>query len=258
MSTDHHVGYVKSETHKGVGIIEFFHPQSNSMPGYLLQELAKAIRHAGLDPDIYLIVVKSAGDKTFCSGASFEELSSIKTEEQGKKFFSGFAQVILAMRDCPKFIIGRIQGKCVGGGVGLAAAMDYCFAVEDVEIKLSELSIGIGPFVVGPAVERKIGLSAYSQLAIDSNNWRNAEWAKRKGLFAEVHPTIDDMDEAIRKLAISLVHSSVEAMAELKKITWHDTDHWDRMLMERAAMSGRLIITPASKEVIARLRAKVK
>ena len=258
MSTDHHAGHVTSETHKGVGTIEFSHPQSNSMPGYLLQELAKAIHHAGLDPDIKVIIVRSSGEKTFCSGASFEELSSIKTEEQGKKFFSGFAQVILAMRDCPKFIIGRIQGKCVGGGVGLAAAMDYCLAVEDVEIKLSELSIGIGPFVVGPAVERKIGLSAFSQLAIDSNNWRNADWAKRKGLFAEVHPTIDGMDEAIQKLAISLVHSSVEATAELKKITWRATENWDKLLPERAAMSGRLILTPASKEVIARLHAKVK
>ena len=258
MSIDHHAGHVKSETHKGVGTIEFSHPQSNSMPGYLLNELARAIHRAGLDPDIKVIVLRSSGEKVFCAGASFEELASIQSEEQGKKFFSGFAHVILAMRDCPKFIIGRVQGKCVGGGVGLAAAVDYCVAVEAADIKLSELSIAIGLFVIGPAVERKIGLSAFSQLAIDASNWRNSEWAKRKGLFAEVHPTIEEMDESIQKLALSLGRSSSEAMLELKKISWKTAENWDTLLIERAALSGRMVMSAASKEAISRVKTKVK
>ena len=178
-------GYVKSETHNGVTTIEFFHPQSNSLPGKILEELAKEIHFAGTHAETKVIVLKSDGEKAFCAGASFDELLQIKTEAEGLQFFSGFAHVINAMRKCPKLIIVRIQGKCVGGGVGLAAAADYAIATEKADIKLSELAIGIGPFVVGPAVERKIGVAAFSALSIDATMWRNSEWAKKKGLFAE-------------------------------------------------------------------------
>src|SRR5579872_4896628 len=180
-------GHVKVERHKGVTTIEFFHPQSNSLPGRLLEELTRQVHGAGNDPETRVIILRSAGEKAFCAGASFDELLSIKDEEEGLLFFSGFAHLINAMRKCPQFIIARIQGKCVGGGVGLAAAADYAFALAGADIKLSELAVGIGPFVVGPAVERKIGLSAFSTLAIDASMWRSAEWARKKGLYAELH-----------------------------------------------------------------------
>lgn len=249
-------GYVKKELHKGIATIEFFHPQSNSLPGKILQELASAIYVAGKDPEIKLIILCSAGDKVFCSGASFDELAAIKNEEEGLKFFSGFANVINAMRTCSKFIIGRIQGKCVGGGVGLAAAVDYAIAVEGADVKLSELAIGIGPFVVGPAVERKIGLSAFSQLAIDAAMWRNAQWAGRKGLYTEIHASIDEMDKSILKLAEDLLRSSPDAMAEMKKIFWKGTEHWDELLIERAAISGRLVLSDFTKKAIEKFKKK--
>src|SRR3954463_16650038 len=211
-------GYVKSEVHNSVATIEFFHPQSNSLPASILEELRKEIHWAAHDDDTQVIILQSAGDKAFCAGASFEELSAIRTAEQGLTFFSGFAHVINEMRKCPKLIVGRIQGKCVGGGVGVAAATDYCIATEKAEVRLSELAIGIGPFVVGPAVERKIGLSAFSQLAIDATLWRSADWAKRKGLFAEVHTSIENLDESVYRLANSLAHYNPEALAEMKKI----------------------------------------
>ncbi|MBK6828838.1 MAG: enoyl-CoA hydratase/isomerase family protein [Chitinophagaceae bacterium] len=248
--------YVRSELHQGVKAIEFFHPQSNSLPGALLRELASAITHAGEDPDAKLIVLRSAGDGAFCAGASFDELTAIKTEAEGLQFFSGFALVINAMRNCPKLIIGRIQGKCVGGGVGLAASVDYAIATEAADIKLSELAVGIGPFVVGPAVERKIGTSAFSQLAIDASMWRNAEWARRKGLFAEVHPDATALDEAIRRLSGTLAHSSPQAMAEMKKVFWKGTEHWETLLFERAAISGRLVLSDFTKNAIAAFKAK--
>jgi len=248
--------YVKSEIHKGITTIEFFHPQSNSLPGRLLDELMTAIHGAGNDVDTKVIVLRSAGERAFCAGASFDELAAIRTKEEGLKFFSGFANVINAIRTAPKFVIGRIQGKCVGGGVGLAAAVDYAIAVEDAEVKLSELAVGIGPFVVGPAVERKIGVSGFSQLAIDATMWRSSDWARRKGLFAEVHPSMDEMDESILRLSETLSHSSPEAMAEIKKVAWHGTDHWDKLLLERAAISGRLILSEFSKNAIAAFKKK--
>jgi len=248
--------YVKKELHKGIATLEFYHPQSNSLPGALLNELAHTISHMAHDPNVLVIILKSSGEKAFCAGASFDELVAIKNEVEGLKFFSGFAHVINAMRKCPKLIIGRIHGKCVGGGVGLAAAVDYAIAVEGSDIKLSELAIGIGPFVVGPAVERKIGTSAFSQLAIDASSWRNADWAKRKGLFSELHPTIEDMDESISKLANTLSHSSPEAMHEMKKIFWKGTDHWDELLIERAKISGRLVLSEFTKNAIAKFKAK--
>src|SRR3954463_13292029 len=249
-------GYVKSEVHNSVATIEFFHPQSNSLPASILEELRKEIHWAAHDDDTQVIILQSAGDKAFCAGASFEELSSIRTAEQGLTFFSGFAHVINEMRKCPKLIIGRIQGKCVGGGVGIAAATDYCIATEKAEIRLSELAIGIGPFVVGPAVQRKIGLSSFSQLAIDATMWRNADWARRKGLYAELHSNVENMDESIRRLSNQLSHSSAEAMAEMKKLLWHGTDEWDELLPHRAEISGRLVLSNFSKEAISKFKSK--
>ncbi len=249
-------GYVSVHNHNGISEIEFYHPQSNSLPSKILHELAIQITTSGTDKDTKLIILKSKGEKVFCSGASFDELANISTEEAGKKFFSGFAHVINAMRKCPKFIIGRIQGKCVGGGVGLAAAVDYAIATNNSDIKLSELAVGIGPFVVGPAVERKVGLSSFSQLAIDATMWRNADWAKRKGLFAEMHETIENMDESIARLAKTLSKSSAEAMTAMKKMMWKGCEHWDELLIERAAISGKLVLTEFSKVAIEKFKAK--
>ena len=249
-------GYVKSETHKGITTIEFFHPQSNSLPAKILHDLAVAIQHAGEDPDTIVVLLRSAGEKAFCAGASFDELTAIKNEKEGLAFFSGFANVINAMRLCPKFIVGRIHGKCVGGGVGLAASLDYAIATEAAEVRLSELAIGIGPFVVGPAVERKIGISAFSQLSIDASHWRNADWARRKVLFAEVHSTVEEMDEAIHRLTHTLSHSNPEAMAEMKKIFWKGTEHWDHLLIERAKISGRLVLSDFTKDEIEKFKAR--
>jgi methylglutaconyl-CoA hydratase len=249
-------GHVKSEFHNGVTTIEFFHPQSNSLPLKILDELAQAIHRAGNDDETKLVILQSAGDKIFCAGASFDELAAIQNAEQGLQFFSGFAHVINAMRICPKFIIARVHGKCVGGGVGLVAASDYVVATEQADIRLSELSIGIGPFVVGPAVERKIGISAFSQLTIDAGMWRNAQWAGRKGLFAEVHPTLDGMDESISKLCQTLIHSSPQAMAEIKKILWKGTENWEQLFYERAAISGKLVLGSFARQAIEKFKIK--
>lgn len=249
-------GHVKTETHNGVTTIEFFHPQGNSLPHRILEELVHAIHGAGNERDTRVIVLRSAGEGAFCGGASFDELAAISTKEEGLQFFSGFAHVINAMRKCPKFIIARIHGRCVGGGVGLAAAADYTIATEGADVKLSELSVGIGPFVVGPAVERKIGTAAFSHLAIDATMWRSADWAKRKGLYAEVHNSVTDMDESISRLSHTLAHTSPEAMLEMKHVLWKGTDHWDQLLMERAAISGRLVLSTFSKNAIASFKVK--
>lgn len=248
-------GYVKSETEHGITTIEFFHPQSNSLPTKILDALALEIHYAGTH-DAKVVILKSAGEGAFCAGASFDELAAIENEKEGLKFFMGFANVINAMRKCNKFIIGRIHGKCVGGGVGIAAAVDYAIAVKKAEVKLSELSVGIGPFVVGPAVERKIGTSAFSQLSIDATLWRNSDWAKKKGLFAEVHEDLDDMDDSINRLANTLSHFSPEAMAEMKKIFWKGTENWEVLLKERAAISGRLALSDFTKNAIASFKMK--
>ena len=247
-------GYVKQDIQDNIATIEFFHPDQNSLPGKILAQLAQTITDAGNNPDIRLIILKSAGDRTFCAGASFKELITINDAETGKIFFSGFANVINAMRQCPKFIIGRIQGKTVGGGVGIAAATDYCMATKFAAIKLSELNVGIGPFVVSPAIERKIGISAMSQIAIDANNFYEAEWARSKGLFANVYESIEEMDAAIAIFARQLCNYNPEAMLEMKKIFWKGTDDWDNLLAERAAISGRLVLSDFTKETLRKFK----
>lgn len=249
-------GYVKVERQKAITVIEFSHPQSNSLPAAILNDLRQEIHSSGLEKDTKVIILRSGGAGAFCAGASFKELLAIGTAEEGKKFFSGFANVINAMRRCPKLIIARIQGKCVGGGVGLAAAADYAIASEGADVKLSELSIGLGPFVVGPAIERKIGISAFSHLAIDAGMWRPADWARRHGLYAELHPTTEDMDESVQRLANELAHANPEALAELKKTLWEGTEHWDTVLHQRAAISGKLAMSPFTKTALEKLKKK--
>lgn len=246
--------YVKKEIDQQIGTIEFFHPQSNSLPGTQLQQISQAVEGMGANPDVRVIVLKSAGERAFCAGASFDELVSIEDKQTGQAFFSGFASVINAIRKAPKFVVVRVQGKTVGGGVGLAAAGDYTFATSEASIKLSELAVGIGPFVVGPAVARKIGQAAFGYLSIDATTFRSAQWAKEQGLYAEVHESIAEMDAAIQKLVQQLASSSPEAMAAIKKILWEGTEHWDRLLKERAAISGELVLSQYTREAIARFK----
>ena len=236
-----HVYSAISET--GIATIEFGHPLSNSLPGNILRKLANTITEVDNTPSVKVIILKSIGSKAFCAGASFDELISINDLEIGKIFFSGFANVINACRKSQKLIIGRIQGKAVGGGVGIAAAVDYCFATKHAEVKLSELAVGIGPFVVGPVIERKIGLSAMSQLAINATEWRSADWAYKKGLYSDLYETESEMDKAIDKLANLLANSNPDAMHKLKSIFWEGTEHWDKLLSDRAEISGTLVLS---------------
>jgi|TARA_B100000767_G_scaffold255764_1_gene262235 methylglutaconyl-CoA hydratase len=249
-------GSVNLEVKNSIATIEFYHPQSNSLPSKILEKLASKITDCGNDNNIKIIILRSKGDRAFCAGASFEELSSINNKKEGKSFFMGFANVINAARKCPKLIIGRVQGKAVGGGVGMACAVDYCFATKFASIKLSELAVGIGPFVVGPAVERKSGLSAYSTLSVNATKWFDAIWAKDKGIYSEVFDSNEKMDEAINHLSQNLLNSNPEAMKKLKEVFWEKNKNWDKLLEERAEYSGELVLSDFTKNAIAKFKNK--
>ncbi len=249
-------GKVICKLELGIGTISFYHPHSNSLPGDLLRKLAEEISNFGNNNAVKVIVLRSEGEQTFCAGASFDELISLKDFETGKEFFSGFAHVINAIRTAPKFIIARVQGKAVGGGVGIACAADYTIAMDTAAVKLSELAVGIGPFVVGPAVERKIGKAAFTSLAINATTWRDANWAKNVGMYADVHATIANLDEAVNSLAQKLAASNPDAMAELKKIAWKGTENWDTLLIERAGISGQLVLSEFTINAIQQFKKK--
>lgn len=240
---------------RGVAVVTFAHPRSNSLPGAVLAELADTLRGLGDRSDVRVVVLGSAGDRAFCAGASFDELVAISDEAEGLRFFMGFANVINAVRSIPQLVIGRVQGKAVGGGVGVASAVDYCLATKHAAVKLSELAVGIGPFVVGPAVERKLGVSAMSQLAIDATEWRSADWAASRGLYASVYDSTAALDEAVNALAGRLAVSNPEAMAEMKATFWRGTEDWGELLAERAAISGRLVLSDFTRQAIARFKA---
>lgn len=248
--------YVKSNIENGIATIEFFTPASNSLPGIILKKLAETITMLGKNAEAKVIILQSAGEKTFCAGASFDELIAIDSIENGKSFFMGFANVINAMRLCPKFIIARVQGKAVGGGVGLACAADYTLALNSASIKLSELAVGIGPFVVGPAVERKIGSANAYAIAINASEWYSADWAKEKGLYVDTFDNITLLDEAIKTLAEKLSKSNPEAMEMIKKAFWRGTENWDTLLAERATMSGTLVLSEFTKNFIQQFKGK--
>jgi len=239
-----------SKEESGLATIEFFHPKHNSLPSDILAKLAKTIAEAGEDEEVKVIVLRSGGDRTFCAGASFDELISINDFPTGKEFFMGFARVINACRKCPKLIIGRVQGKAVGGGVGVASAVDYCMATKFASVKLSELNIGIGPFVVGPAVERKLGVSAMSQMTINADQFYDAQWAKSKGLFADVFDSAEALDEGVNDLANYLLSKNPEAQSELKQVFWRGCEDWDQLLESRAELSGKMVLSTYTKNIL--------
>lgn len=254
--------YVNYESKNGVGYIEFFTPQHNSLPSNILLELAKSITNAAFDENVKVVVLKSGSTnpipekETFCAGASFNQLINISNEQDGLAFFSGFANVINAMRKCKKFIIAQVHGKAIGGGVGLISACDYAIATKHASIKLSELAVGIGPFVVGPAVERKIGTSAAYELAIDASNFRTATWAQQKGMYASIVDTIEELRVKVDEFAKNLSTQSPQAMAEIKTAFWSGTEHWDELLMQRAAISGKLVLSDFTKNFIQQFKNK--
>ena len=256
MTTTRQNGSLYTNIKNKIAIIEFGHPASNSFPSELLARLTKELHNLSKNDEISVIILKSEGDRAFCAGASFDELISISNLEEGKQFFSGFANVINAMRTCGKIIIGRIQGKTVGGGVGLASACDYALATEAASIKLSELTIGIGPFVIEPAVTRKMGLAATSELTLDATSWKNAYWAKEKGLYANVFETIKELNDEVDLLANKLASYNPQALAELKKVLWQNTDNWDVLLQERAKISGELVLSDFTKTALSKFAKK--
>lgn len=250
METTRLQGSLYTNVQNKIATIEFGHPSSNSFPSELLQRLTEELNQLSQNSAVSVIILKSEGDKTFCAGASFDELLQIDDLQKGEKFFSGFANVINAMRKCSKLIIGRIQGKAVGGGVGLASACDYTFATEAASIKLSELTIGIGPFVIAPAVERKMGIAALAELTIAGHEWQNAYWAKDHGLYAKVYETISEMDKEIDFLAQKLSSYNPEALTDMKTVLWENTSNWDALLHERAAISGKLVLSDFTKNAL--------
>jgi methylglutaconyl-CoA hydratase len=239
-----------STSSDGVTIISFYHPAQNSMPALLLKQLSEAITDAGNDPETKVIILKSEGDRTFCAGASFDELIAIKDKEAGAKFFEGFANVINACRKSSKIIIARVQGKAVGGGVGLAAGADYCLATSAASIKLSELTIGIGPFVISPPVIRKIGIAAFSDLTIKATDFQTAIWAKEKGLYNDVYDDISSLDEALNLLTQKLASYNPEALSLLKQTLWEGTENWDELLAQKAAISGTLVLSEFTQQAL--------
>lgn len=254
MTTDRKNGSLYTNIQNKIATIEFGHPASNSFPSELLDRLTKELIAVGNNGNVSVIILKSEGEKAFCAGASFDELVAISNLEEGKQFFSGFANVINAMRTCGKLIIGRIQGKTVGGGVGLASACDYVLATENAAIKLSEFTIGIGPFVIEPAVTRKIGVSGTAELTLDASNWKNAYWAKEKGLYAKVFESIKELDEDVEILSEKLASYNPTALAEMKKALWKGTENWNNLLEERAAVSGELVLSDFTKKALEKFK----
>jgi methylglutaconyl-CoA hydratase len=248
------IGKIQTSIRNHIATITFSHPASNSFPSHLLERLIENINRISNDDEAHIIILKSEGEKAFCAGASFDELIAIKTLTEGKQFFLGFANLINAMRTCKKLIIGRVQGKVVGGGVGILSACDYVFATEKAEIKLSELSIGIGPFVIAPAVERKMGLSALSELTIDAEHWQTAYWAKDKGLYNKVFDKTRTMDEFVHILATKLANYNLKALLEMKKVFWQNTEHWNSLLLERAEISGELVLSNFTKNALQKFK----
>jgi methylglutaconyl-CoA hydratase len=247
-------GTLSTTIDNNIATLTFGHPASNSFPGALLSQLADALQLISHNNDVAVVVLQSEGEGAFCAGASFNELLAVSNLDDGATFFSGFANVINAMRSCPKLIVGRIHGKAVGGGVGLAAACDYAFATNNAAIKLSEFTIGIGPFVIAPAVERKMGKAALAELTFAADEWKDAAWAQQKGLYARTFSTIEELDAALQTFTAKLASYNPKALSAMKKVLWEGTENWDTLLTDRAKISGQLVLSDFTKNALAKFK----
>lgn len=243
-------GHVAVSAHDGVASVEFYHPKGNSLPATVLRRIAEAIDEVAVRDDVRVVVLRSGGTGPFCAGASFDELKAVATATEGKDFFMGFGRIILAIRRCPKPVVARVHGKAVGGGVGLVAACDYAIAVESASIRLSELAVGIGPFIIGPAITRKVGPGHFGAMAIDAD-WRSARYAEHVGLYARVVSDVAELDEVLGGFVRKLAASNPAALAQIKRVTWEGTDDWAELLESRAAMSGTLVTSEYTRNFIA-------
>ena len=250
MTASNNSGSLTTTIKNKIATVQFGHPASNSFPRQLLNALTAELNQLSTNAAVSVIVLRSEGSGAFCAGASFEELLAVSNQEEGTQFFSGFANLINAMRKCSKIIVGRIHGKAVGGGVGIAAACDYAFATIDSAIKLSELAIGIGPFVIEPAVSRKIGKTAMTEMTLAATEWKNTDWAQDKGLYAKVVENQAELDIDIAHFTAKLASYNPEALVQMKKIIWEGTEGWDALLLERAAISGELVLSDFTKNAL--------
>ncbi|WP_369752691.1 enoyl-CoA hydratase/isomerase family protein [Flavobacterium sp. WC2409] len=249
-------GSLSTKIENKIATVQFGHPASNSFPRQLLDSLTQELNNLSENSAVSVIVLKSVGTGAFCAGASFDELLAVSNQEEGVHFFSGFAHLINAMRTCSKIIVGRIHGKAVGGGVGIAAACDYAFATADASIKLSELAIGIGPFVIEPAVSRKIGKTAMTQMTLAAHEWKTADWALEKGLYAKLAQDQVELDIDIDHFTSKLASYNPDALFEMKKIIWEGTQDWDTLLLERAAVTGQLVLSNYAKNALEQFKKK--
>ena len=254
MITQNSTGSLITTIENKIATVEFGHPASNSFPRELLDRVTNALNSLSNNPDVSVIIMRSEGVGAFCAGASFDELLAVSNLEEGTKFFSGFAHLINAMRNCKKLIIGRVHGKAVGGGVGIASACDYVFATNNASIKLSELAIGIGPFVIEPSVSRKIGKTALAEMTLAAHEWKSADWAKEKGLYADTFENTDNLDAALENFSSKLASYNPEALIEMKKVLWEGTDNWETLLLERAAITGKLVLSEYSKKALTQFK----
>lgn len=254
MATEIPKGSLLTTIDNKIATIEFSHPASNSFPRELLDRLTNEFKHLSTNSDISVIIIRSEGTGAFCAGASFDELLAVSNQEEGTKFFSGFADLINAMRSCTKLIIGRIHGKAVGGGVGIASACDYTLATKNASIKLSELAIGIGPFVIEPAVSRKIGKTAMTEMTLTAHEWKTADWAKEKGLYTNTFETVEELDHALEDFSTKLASYNPEALLEMKNVFWEGTQNWELLLLERAAISGKLVLSDFTRKALSQFK----
>lgn len=245
--------FVTSEIKSNIAEITFGTPKSNSLPSEILEKLAQTILDEAAKENVSLILLKSEGEKAFCAGASFDELLDINDLETSKHFFGGFAKVLNAMRTCRKIVVVRVQGKTTGGGVGIACAADYCFATKDAGLALPELNLGIGPFVIGPFVERKIGKSQFTAMSLDTE-FRNANWAKDNHIYHQVFDSITEMDFEIQKFLEKLSAKSTDALALIKKVSWEGTEHFAELMPERILMSASLLLEDSTKANIEKIK----
>jgi methylglutaconyl-CoA hydratase len=254
MPSENPIGSLVTTIDNKIATVIFGHPSSNSFPRELLDRLTTEIKKLSINPTISVIVIQSEGSGAFCAGASFDELLAVSDESKGTEFFSGFAYLINAMRTCSKLIVGRIHGKAVGGGVGIASACDYALATKNASIKLSELAIGIGPFVIEPVVSKKIGKTAMAEMTLAAHEWKTADWAAARGLYANTFETIEQLDAAIADFSAKLSSYNPEALLEMKKVLWEGTQHWDTLLLDRAAISGKLVLSDFTREALSQFK----
>ena len=189
----------------------------NAFNARLIADLTRAFDEIARSPDVRAVVLAAEG-AAFCAGADLNWMQSMASFTWDENFADGqaLAHMLHTLYTCPVPVVGRVQGDCYGGGVGLAAVCDVVVAAEGVQFCLSEAKLGLVPATISPYVIRALGAQAARRYFVTAERF-SAQRAQALGWVAEVCPA-EQLDVQVEAIVKAIVANGPVATRRCKRL----------------------------------------